>query len=281
MRNFIHSLLADMELERLQLAKCKKELRNLPEGRLRTGNHGRNLYYRPPEGAEKYIRFQDRLAEKLALRRFLEKKVQTIEKNLQCQNYILQRYLPYTDEKIVSTLPKVYRNQMVKMLERKYSNRLSDDGIIGYGGKIRHKTPEGEGRDSKGEVILSMSLDGYGIPYRYGEPLSWKHGMSEEADQAKKLFGIPDMVIADFIFDMPDGRKKYWEHLGKLDDIKYVNKWMKKMMFYFWMGITPVVNLIITADDCNGTIDMEAISEIIESQLQTLIRYPKQRKTVR
>ena len=30
--------------------------------------------------AEKYIRFQDRLAEKLALRRFLEKKVQTIEK---------------------------------------------------------------------------------------------------------------------------------------------------------------------------------------------------------
>ena len=53
------------------------------------------------------------------------------------------------------------------------------------------------------------------------------------------------------------------------------------MMFYFWMGITPGVNLIITADDCNGTIDMEAISEIIESQLQTLIRYPKQRKTVR
>ena len=52
MRNFIHSLLADMELERLQLAKCRKELRNLPEGGLRTGNHGRNLYYRPPEGAD-------------------------------------------------------------------------------------------------------------------------------------------------------------------------------------------------------------------------------------
>ena len=91
MRNFIHSLLADMELERLQLAKCRKEPRNLQEGGLRTGNHGRNLYYRPPEGAEKYIRFQDRLAEKLALRRFLEKKVQTIEKNLKWQNYILQR----------------------------------------------------------------------------------------------------------------------------------------------------------------------------------------------
>ena len=43
MRNFIHSLLADMELERLQLAKCKKELRNLPEGRLKTGKAGKNL----------------------------------------------------------------------------------------------------------------------------------------------------------------------------------------------------------------------------------------------
>ena len=43
------------------------------------------------------------------------------------------------------------------------------------------------------------------------------------------------------------------------------------MQINHYMGITQGVNLIVTADDCNGTIDLEAISELIESKLAPLL----------
>lgn len=87
----------------------------------------------------------------------------------------------------------------------------------------------------------------------------------------KAALKLPDVIVPDFIFTLPDGRKIYWEHLGLVGDQKYALQWMKKLQFYHYMGITQGVNLIVTADDCNGTIDLEAISELIESKLAPLL----------
>ncbi|MGN1413822.1 MAG: hypothetical protein ACI4WY_06225 [Anaerovoracaceae bacterium] len=271
MRNFIHSLLADMELERLQLAKCKKELRNLPEGRLKTGKAGKNLYYGDSSGQLKYILPDSKLAEKVSRRHFLEKRMRILMRNLEAQSRLLQCYVSYEDLSVANQLPKVYRERILQQIERKKESLISDDGMVGFGGRPRHKTPSGEGRDSKGEVILSMHFDRYALTYEYGQPLFWDYSISEEANRMKAALKLPDVIVPDFIFTLPDGRKIYWEHLGMVGDRKYAFKWMKKMQFYHYMGITQGVNLIVTADDCNGTIDLEAISELIESKLAPLL----------
>ena len=279
MRNFRHSLLADMELEKRQLVQCRKELRMLPGGGLKSsGKGGERLYFRSQDGKEQYIRTDSKLSAGVSRRRFLEKRVKILESNLKAQGKLLEKYISYTDENIMNFLAGVYREQMEVWLQRKRAAVLSDDGMEGYGGRPRHKTPDGEGRDSKGEVILSMAFDAFGIPYAYGQPLFWQHGRSAAADRARETYGLPEVIVPDFIFTMPDGRKIYWEHLGKLDDEKYVLRWMKKLQFYYWMGITQGVDLIVTADDSNGTIDMEAISEIIESKLAPLIVNPRKHR---
>lgn len=56
-----------------------------------------------------------------------------------------------------------------------------------------------------------------------------------------------------------------------LGDKKYSLRWMKKQVFYHWLGITQGVNLIVTADDCNGSIDPATVADIIETRLAPLV----------
>lgn len=229
------------------------------------------MYYCDSGGQLKYILPDSKLAEKVSRRHFLEKRMRILMRNLEGQRRLLQCYVPYEDLSVADQLPQVYRTQILRQIERKMECLISDDGMAGFGGRPRHKTPSGEGRDSKGEVILSMQFDRYDLRYEYGQPLFWNYDLSEEANQRKAALGLPDMIIPDFVFTLPDGRKIYWEHLGTVGNRKYALKWMEKMQFYHYMGITQGVNLIVTADDCNGTIDLEAVSELIESKLTPLL----------
>ena len=99
--------------------------------------------------------------------------------------------------------------------------------------------------------------------------------LPEEAEASKLEMDLPDVVVPDFVFTLPSGEKIYWEHLGMLGVKKYSVQWLKKLIFYHWLGITQGVNLIITADDCNGVIDPAAVADIIETKLAPLITKPR------
>ena len=51
----------------------------------------------------------------------------------------------------------------------------------------------------------------------------------------------------------------------------YMQEFMKKLILYYWAGVTPGHNLIITADDRHGSVNQQEIVAIIESQLAPLI----------
>ena len=43
------------------------------------------------------------------------------------------------------------------------------------------------------------------------------------------------------------------------------------MILYYWAGIIPGKNLIITADDCRGGIDQQAIMDLLQHELDELV----------
>lgn len=280
LRNFKKTLEADMDLERAQLHRCENQLRRLPFGTLKQGNHGKSLYYKNGEGKCSYIGWKDHLAEQVSRRKFLELRVKAIRNNLKVQEKLLKIYTPYDDFSILEQLPSIYG----KGLERANEDERTAFGktkeqereiSLHYGGQGGHKTLDGKSRDSKSEVIITMMLDAYGIKYSYGEPLYWPSNMPEEAERIKIELGLPSMIVPDFVFTLPSGEKIYWEHTGMLSKKEYAVRWMKKLIFYHWMGITQGVNLIVTADDQNGMLDAEAIAQIIESRLGSLITKPR------
>ena len=116
------------------------------------------MYYCDSGGQLKYILPDSKLAEKVSRRHFLEKRMRILMRNLEGQRRLLQCYVSYEDLSVADQLPQVYRTQILRQIERKMECLISDDGMAGFGGRPRHKTPSGEGRDSKGEVILSCNL---------------------------------------------------------------------------------------------------------------------------
>ena len=161
--------------------------------------------------------------------------------------------------------------QMLKFIAKELKTLPDGSLKTGKNGKafhaehLRHRNAKGEIVRSKSEYIFAMQYDGLKIPYNYEERIYWPQDAPPEAWEIKERLNIPDYYIPDFTFTMPDGTKKYHEHLGLMNSETYMETWKKKMILYYWAGVIPGKNLIITADDCHGGIDMQAIMPVIEA----------------
>ena len=134
-----------------------------------------------------------------------------------------------------------------------------------------HKNSKGEIVRSKSEIIIDNIYHTLKIPYSYEERVYWPEDAPAEAWEMKERLGIADYYVPDYTCSLPDGMKKYHEHLGLMDKDWYMEQWMKKMILYYWAGIIPGKNLIITADDCRGGIDQQAIMDLLQHELDELV----------
>lgn len=265
MRGFKHALENDMKLERRISEMIRQELKYLPEGRLMSGGRGPSIYYRKKGENAKSIPPDDPLAAEIARRVFLEKQLAMIEANLKGQEKLSAVYHSYGRQDILQEISKVYRRvDELAVYHKERKESFHDENL-------KHFTPDSQLRRSKSEVILSMLFDNYRIPYSYEERVYWPETASAKAWEVKRQLGLKDFYVPDFTFTFPDGRKKYLEHLGMMSEAGYMEDWKKKMIFYYWTGITPGHNLIITADDCHGRLNQQEIASIIEGQLGELI----------
>jgi len=117
-----------------------------------------------------------------------------------------------------------------------------------YAENLIHVTKDGNLVRSKSEVIIYNELLDAKINFKYEEGVAIKG----------KLFS------PDFTIYLPDGKVKYWEHLGMLSNKKYADDWERKKAGYE-TGETSedFGNLIITKDNRNGGIDSKRIAEIV------------------
>ena len=275
MRNFRKALADDISLQERLLVQYEKELRTLPTGILDESCSGKVVHYIDAKGKDHNSEKTKAVMIKISRRRLLEKKIHVIQENLKRQKKLYEKYISYTDENIMDKVARVYRKILLREKEKAEQAAEHEHSSSGGGEKTGHRSLTGKELDSKSEVIISMLLDVYGIKYYRGVKIYWPYGMSEEAERSWAELELPVYVVPDFVIILPSGEKIYWEHLGMLGDKKYSVRWMKKQVFYHWLGITQGVNLIVTADDCNGSIDPAAVADIIETKLAPLITKAK------
>lgn len=236
----------DMEEQRRLLTKYKKELKGMPQGYLAANNKGKYMEYYQIIGNKRiYIKKNDTLLiNTLKRKKFLEKSIKRIEKNLIGQEKILSHYMPYDFSAVQEAIPEVYRfNTSIK----KYKE------TIPYGNQVLHQTSCGLKVRSKSEMMIVELLISHGIEFEYEKPLEiYNEG------------GQKITIHPDFTFRTRSGKWIYWEHLGRLDLEEYRQDTIWKLQRYFENGILPSINLLLTVDDLDGSLDMSTIIGTIE-----------------
>ena len=115
-------------------------------------------------------------------------------------------------------------------------------------------TVKGERVRSKSEKILADFFEREGIPYRYEYPV--------------KLAGN-QIIHPDFMLLNVRTRKEYFlEHLGMMDDLKYVADAVIRLEEMAKCGIVIGKNLLITMETKNHPLNMNYVRTMIRQNLQ-------------
>lgn len=265
-----------MELEERTLRWIRQDLKRLPEGRLKLGSNGKSVY----ENVTHSLPPNSQRAVDIAQRNLLERKQAIIEGNLKGQRKLLNSYKSYRDDRVLAGMSKVYQKVLESDWERKAREveaareravrKALAEGTAYHGEHLVHTNLKGEIQRSKSELVIGTIYEGLRIPYSYETIVRWPQDAPAQAWEIKRQLGINDFYMVDFACE-PAGGTIYHEHLGLMDDSGYMMHWMKKQILYFWAGITPGNNLIVTADDRWGGINMRQIQTILRSYLGDLI----------
>lgn len=115
-------------------------------------------------------------------------------------------------------------------------------------------TERGERVRSKSELLIANMLNKYGIPYKYEYPITFTNGR---------------VAYPDFTILLPHRRKVvYWEHLGKMGDVDYITRNVRKLDDYKKIGINLGINLLISYENYGNPIGTSDIITIINSILE-------------
>ncbi|MBR2548033.1 MAG: hypothetical protein IKF07_07585 [Eubacterium sp.] len=119
-------------------------------------------------------------------------------------------------------------------------------------------TVDGTRVRSKSECIIYNALRYAMIPFRYEPFLEF-----DSPDPAKS--GMSEYFAPDFMIKCLDGSYIIIEHAGMLGSKNYSDELSWKLRVYCYNNYVPNVNLFITADGPDGSIDTQALSQLIET----------------
>lgn len=247
------------ELERI-VEQAKKRLQTAPKGflRIKKKRGKAEFYYKNPDvsaGKSKYLKKSEQgIAKGIAQRDYDVQMLKNAMERIKAINLFLDKY-----EK--TNLKTIYRNTNECRRELITAPILPDDEFVKrwqatqYTGKaFAENTPEiitegGERVRSKSEKIIADKLYSLGIPYRYEYPLVFVGNI--------KVY--PDFTI----LKMPEREEVYLEHLGMLDDEKYMDMVMYKLSTYEKNGIYLGVNLFITYETSKTPLNTRTLDGLI------------------
>jgi len=111
-------------------------------------------------------------------------------------------------------------------------------------------TARGERVRSKSEKIIADTLLRFGVPYRYEAPLELKG------------YG---RVHPDFTVLNAETRQEfYWEHLGRMDDERYIKDAMIRIQQYQRNNILPGLDIILTFETKTMPLDIKVLDNVIQ-----------------
>lgn len=112
---------------------------------------------------------------------------------------------------------------------------------------------KGERMRSKSELLIANALFGHDIPYKYEKPLYRENG--------KAIY--PDFTV----LNVKKRKEIYWEHLGKMSDVDYINHNLWKLWEYKKMGIVLGDNLVVTYENSYNPLGTKDIEQTISNYL--------------
>lgn len=265
--------LKDVEYQKALIRKYESELETLPAGSIITKEkNGRQEYYHSmPGGKRVYMGKSDKkVVRQVCRRKLLEDTLERMRSNVSIQEKMLAKYLPYDLAAVQAEMPVLYRKlAALKDLQLSVSDtETAKDISVGIkneklhngrddtfpeDGAVIHMTSQGFAVKSKTELMIVEMLAMNRISFIY-----------EKAIRLKRSDGRYITVHPDFTFQDRYGREIYWEHFGMLGVEDYREKTLKKLRTYIENNIVPSINLVITAESFDGSLDVSVISRAIE-----------------
>ena len=257
----LQSIYNDLQKQKILL---ESEQGYLPDGYLNIRTYNEKDYYtwQIPKGGRRKKVFRKGITKdkeqigKLVRKRYLDRAIDRINKDIQLLEEILRQYKEIDEASVM----KEYIGKHPDLKDSlRYGNMSDEDWMADYRKPVDFyeaglisTDASGNKMRSRGEIIIASRLEFFGIPYRY-----------------EARIPHPDVNrVPDFTIRRPrDGKIFYWEHLGKTSDARYLEDNIRKLREYAEIGITPWDNLIITYDQDDGGIDVKRIDAVIKGWL--------------
>lgn len=248
--------LLDFELIKYeeQIYSIKMEIEELPKGSLcQKSVNGIEYWYHYlfSDGKQHQHKLKDEelsLIKMICRRKFLESLVCNLSENLLIMQMLIKKVRIVDARKINRGLPLLYRRE----------SNLSDlPDLAASSSNFReegkgHVTAKGLRVRSKSEALLVEMFERHKVPFIY-EPRLTLGG---------NIF-VPDFLVRSTI----TGKEYLWEHFGMINDEDYLVRMDKKLKVYQENGYLICRNFLISYDEPDGNIDLEAIEKIITAYL--------------
>ncbi len=216
-----------------------RELESLPEGSLvRKRVKGRVYYYHSVKGEKIYLSLKNRegldLALKLRRKKFLEKVIPILEKDINVLTRAVKRYIPIEPIKISKELAEAYRL------------------LPGREPEVPWFFPEKAANvtfRSKSEQIEALVYESRGIRVQHEREIIIK--------------GVP--YHPDFTFVLKDFGMFFHEHMGMMDKRGYYRRSVVERLMDFWdHGIRLGKNLILTFEDEEHPLCIATVNQVLD-----------------
>lgn len=245
--------------------KAKKYLDKAPMGRLSLHRKNGHVYYYQKvvditgKQKKRYLNKKEQtLICALAQKSYYEKIVQHVEEKMSLLELLLQSYENDIDD-IYEELSEEKRN-LVTPIKQTFKQKIEawqNEQVTTYSEypeALRFHTQRGELVRSKSELMIADYL------YKNADTLEYRYEQELTLNNQRETITIhPDFKI----FNLKTGRTFYWEHAGKMDEMKYVNGFMKKMALYSSNGFTIGKDVIITFEDLSHPLDTLQIRQAL------------------
>ncbi len=233
------------------------QLIHLPEGKLICIQNGKYIkWYHSHDHQLTYIPKSNRqLAEKLALKTYLSKHLDDINRELIALGYYIRHHKEEPQSALsflnpsspYSTLLAPYFTNITPELNSWMQEPYAKNPI--FPEQCVHKVFTNLYVRSKSEALIARLLYNNKIPFRYESPLS-----------------LGDLIVyPDFTLRHPvTGDYFYWEHFGLMDLEDYRRNTFSKLSLYSTHNIYPGIHLITTYETKEHPLSYEMIENLIK-----------------
>lgn len=258
----------EMKLEQEYLTQYKKGLLDTEKySKYGLSKKAENAYYAvlKESGKEKYLsRRRFYIVRNLRKRKLCETGVKVIERNLKVLERLIKDYRHYDPAALEENLPNAYRTKPEELAQEVEQNwngngqKFTQSENPHYPEHLKHRTSFGLIVRSRIEAAAAE------LAYSRGYYIMYEKRVILFDEEGNAHVVYPDFILCENE-NSPDVTWIYWEHLGRLDLEGYRERTMLKLKLFPENGIMPGRNLILTTDGMDESIDLMAVSNVLDS----------------